>query len=62
MNNLDLDFWDSAYATYKAYAEKLEEPDYDFHIDDPTQNCVRIMTQEEYIEYVRKNTKNLINL
>lgn len=58
----DLDFWDTAYANYKAYAEKLIEPDYEIHIDDPNMNCVRIRTKEEYIEWCKDNIKLLREL
>jgi hypothetical protein len=37
------------YDNYLFYANKLEEPDYDFLIDDPNQNEVRLMTLEEFI-------------
>jgi len=37
------------YDNYLFYANKLEEPDYDFFVDDPNQNEVRLMTLEEFI-------------
>lgn len=42
-----------AYREYKNYAGKLEEPDYDVHVDDPNQNCTRLMTIEEFTERVK---------
>jgi hypothetical protein len=29
-------------------ANKLEEPDYEYHVDDPNANCTRLMTEEEF--------------
>lgn len=37
------------YEAYCEYANSLEEPDYTFHVDDPAQNCTRIMTMEEFM-------------
>ena len=37
------------YDNYLFYTNKLEEPDYEFLIDDPNQNKVRVMTLEEFI-------------
>jgi thymidylate synthase len=37
-----------AYRAYKKYAESLEEPDYFVHVEDAVQNCVRIMTVDEF--------------
>ncbi len=42
-----------AYREYKNYAGKLEEPDYDVHIDDPNENKVRLMTIEEFTDRVK---------
>jgi len=42
-----------AYKKYVTYANNLEEPDYDVHVDDPVQNKVRILTQKEFIERIK---------
>lgn len=42
-----------AYKKYKGYAGKLEEPDYDVHVDDPNQNCTRLMTIEEFTDRIK---------
>jgi hypothetical protein len=36
------------YEQYCDYASKLQEPDYRFLVDDPNQNCTRLMTKEEF--------------
>jgi thymidylate synthase len=38
------------YKRYKNYASKLEEPDYDVHVEDITENKTRILTEKEFIE------------
>lgn len=45
------------YDNYLFYANKLEEPDYDFFVDDPNQNEVRLMTLEEFINEWDINSK-----
>lgn len=44
-----------AYKKYVTYASNLEEPDYDVHVDDPMQNCTRLMTRPEFIEMIKTN-------
>lgn len=46
-----------AYREYKNYAGKVEEPDYDVHIDDPMENRARIMTMDEFKEDIIHNDK-----
>jgi len=46
-----------AYREYKNYAGKVEEPDYDIHIDDPMGNRTRIMTMDEFKEEIIHNDK-----
>ena len=49
-----VNIWTSdAYREYKNYASKLEEPDYDVHVDDPNQNCTRLMTIEEFTQAIK---------
>lgn len=43
------------YKKYKEYANSIEEPDYFVHVDDPIQNCTRIMTEQEFIEAIKTN-------
>ena len=45
------------YKKYKTYAENLEEPDYSVHIEDPSQNCTRILSIEEFVEKIKTDTK-----
>ena len=47
------------YNKYVEMASQLEEPDYRYHIDDPQQGKVRVMTKEEYLIAV-KQSKQLI--
>ena len=39
---------ESKYSRYIAYANSLEEPNYDVHIDDPNGHTTRVMTPEEF--------------
>ena len=51
-NNVNI--WNGdAYRWYLKYANSLEEPDYDYHADDPMQNKTRIFTIEEFIENIK---------
>ncbi len=46
--------WDGdAYKNYCKIAGAVGEPDYDIHVDDPNQNCTRLMTQEEFINKIK---------
>jgi thymidylate synthase len=42
-----------AYKSYCKIAGSVEEPDYDIHVDDPNQNCTRLMTKEEFINKIK---------
>ena len=44
------------YKKYKLYAEKLDEPDYDVHIEDINENIVRILTRDEFINRIKTDT------
>ena len=46
---------DEVYEKYCEIAGKVEEPDYDIHVDDPNQNCTRLMTKEEFINKCKIN-------
>ena len=46
--------WDGdAYKNYCKIVGSIEEPDYDVHVDDPIQNCTRLMTMEEFINAIK---------
>jgi thymidylate synthase len=50
--------WDGdCYKNYCKIAGSVEEPDYDIHVDDPSQNCTRLMSKEEFIDKI-KNDKD----
>ena len=44
-----------AYKRYATYANSLEEPDWEVHVDDPNQNRTRIMTRGEFENEVLMN-------
>jgi hypothetical protein len=44
------------YTRYCEFASSLEEIDYDYLVDDPNQNCTRIMTENEFWERVSKDS------
>jgi thymidylate synthase len=46
--------WDGdAYKNYCKIVGSIEEPDYSVHVDDPNQNCTRLMTMEEFINKIK---------
>jgi thymidylate synthase len=46
--------WDGdSYKNYCKIAGSIEEPDYSVHVDDPNQNCTRLMTMEEFIGKIK---------
>lgn len=50
----DCHIWDGdCYKKYCKIAGAIEEPDYDIHVDDPNQNCTRLMTKEEFINRIK---------
>jgi len=42
-----------AYKNYCKIVGSIEEPDYSVHVDDPNQNCTRLMTMEEFIDKIK---------
>jgi thymidylate synthase len=46
-----------AYKNYCKVAGAYEEPDYDVHIDEPNEHSIRLMTQEEFINRIKKDSK-----
>jgi thymidylate synthase len=46
-----------AYKNYCKIAGAYEEPDYDVHIDNPNEHSIRLMTQEEFINRIKKDSK-----
>ena len=54
----DCHIWDGdCYQAYCKIAGSIEEPDYDIHIDDPNQNCTRLMTKDEFINRIKIDDK-----
>jgi thymidylate synthase len=54
--NNNCHIWDGdAYKAYCKIASAVEEPDYDIHVDDPNQNCTRLMTMGEFINKIKIN-------
>jgi len=50
--------WDGdAYKNYCKIVGSIEEPDYSVHVDDPNQNCTRLMTMEEFINKIKTDTE-----
>ena len=50
--------WDGdAYKNYCKSAGGVKEPDYTIHIDDPNNNCTRLMTQKEFIQKIKSDWK-----
>jgi len=46
--------WDGdAYKNYCKIVNSVEEPDYEIHVDDPDENCTRVMTMEEFINKIK---------
>jgi thymidylate synthase len=41
------------YKEYCKIASSVKEQDYDIHVDDPMQNCTRLMTQKEFINKIK---------
>jgi thymidylate synthase len=46
-----------AYKNYCKSAGGVKEPDYTIHIDDPNNNCTRLMTQKEFIQKIKSDWK-----
>jgi thymidylate synthase len=50
--------WDGdCYKNYCKTAGNLEEPNYDVHIDDPNENCTRLMTKDEFIDRIKTDDR-----
>jgi hypothetical protein len=45
----------SPYQEYLEYCKTIEEPDYRFLVEDPNQNCVRPLTEEEFKDQISKS-------
>jgi thymidylate synthase len=46
-----------AYKNYLRIANKLEEPDYDVHVDDPNESVIRAMTPEEFKKAIKTDQR-----
>ncbi len=54
----DCNIWNGdAYKKYCNIAGKIEEPDYDIHVDDPKQNCTRLLTMKEFINKIKTDNR-----
>jgi len=51
------DTFEKRHKKYLKFIKKLEEPDYEYLIDDPNQNKVREYTFEEFVEKWENNEK-----
>jgi thymidylate synthase len=50
--------WDGdCYKNYCKIAGNLEEPNYNVHIDDPNENCTRLMTKDEFIDRIKTDDR-----
>lgn len=45
------------YLVYLRFARQLEEPDYEWHVDDPQRNMTRPYTEEEFYDRIATDTK-----
>lgn len=56
-NNVNI--WNEwAYKNYLHYAERLEEPDYDVHLEDVNLSVTRCMTMAEFIDCIKEKDAN----
>ena len=51
------DTFEKRYESYREFVKTIEEPDYDYLMDDPNQNKVREFTFEEFVEAWESNTR-----
>jgi len=45
-----IESFEERYEKYREFCKTIEEPDYDFFVDDPNQNKVRLLTLDEFID------------
>jgi hypothetical protein len=57
MNKEQQELLDEAYRKYSKIANSVEEPDYEIHVDDPHQNCTRLMTTDEFINKCKTDSE-----
>lgn len=50
------DTFEKRYESYREFVKTIEEPDYDYLMDDPNQNKVRVFTFEEFVEMYENST------
>ena len=43
-----------AYKTFLIHAESLDEPNYEFHVEDVQNNCTRPLTQAEFVSEIKR--------
>jgi thymidylate synthase len=46
-----------AFKNYCKIAGSYKEPDYDVHVDDPKENCIRLMTMQEFTTRIKADDK-----
>ena len=51
------DTFEKRYESYREFVKTMEEPDYDYLMDNPNQNKVREFTFEEFVEVWESNTR-----
>ena len=51
------DTFEKRYESYREFVKTIEEPDYDYLMDDPNQNKVREFTFEEFVEMYENSTR-----
>jgi len=51
------DTFEKRYESYREFVKTMEEPDYDYLMDDPNQNKVREFTFEEFVEMYENSTR-----
>ena len=51
------DTFEKRYESYREFVKTMEEPDYDYLMDNPNQNKVREFTFEEFVEMYENSTR-----
>lgn len=57
MNKEQQELLGEAYRKYCKIANSVEEPDYEIHVEDPHQNCTRLMTTDEFINICKTDSE-----
>lgn len=51
------DTFEKRYESYREFVKTMEEPDYDYLMDNPNQNKVREFTFEEFVEMYENSNR-----